>query len=50
VPGFELTDVRFEDTFTLLRYTRDEPIEVTPDELIAGHIDDSRRAAVLIER
>ena len=48
VPGFELTEVRFEDTFTLLRYTRPEPIQVTPDELIAGHID-SRRAAVLIE-
>jgi hypothetical protein len=50
VPGFELTETRFEDTFTLLRYTRSEPIQVTPAQLAAGHIAPSRRAAVLIER
>jgi hypothetical protein len=49
-PGFELTETRFEDTFTLLRYTAPEPIAVTPQGLIAAHIDFTRRAAVFVER
>jgi mannosyltransferase len=49
-PGFELTETRFEDTFTLLRYTAPEPVAVTPQGLIAAHIDFTRRAAVFVER
>jgi hypothetical protein len=49
-PGFELAETRFEDRFTLLRYTAPEPIRVTPDELIAAHFDSKRRAAVFLER
>jgi hypothetical protein len=48
-PGFELAETRFEDTFTLLRYTAPEPVEVTPDALAAAGIDFSRRPAVFVE-
>jgi len=49
-PGFSLVETRFDDTFTLLRYKSPTAITVTPNELIAGHIDFTRRAAVFVER
>ena len=49
VPGFEHAETRFEETFTLIRYTASDPIAVTPDQLVAGHIDFERRAAVFVE-
>jgi mannosyltransferase len=48
-PGFTLAETRFEDTFTLLRYTAPAPVAVTPEALIAAHIDFTRRAAVFVE-
>ncbi len=48
-PGFELVEKRFDETFTLLRYTSPEPVTVTPAELITKHIEFERRAAVLLE-
>ena len=48
-PGFELVDERFEETYTLLRYTAPEPVTVTPEGLIAAGIDFERRAAVFVE-
>jgi len=49
VPGFELTETRFDDGFTLLRYTASEPTAVTPDALVPAHIDPSRPAGVFVE-
>ncbi len=48
-PGFELAETRFEETFTLLRYTAPEPIPVTAEGLTAAHLDVMRRAAVFVE-
>jgi hypothetical protein len=48
-PGFTLTEERFEETFTLLRYTAAEPVTVTPEALIAAHVDLERRAGVFID-
>jgi mannosyltransferase len=48
--GFQLVETRFEETFTLLRYTAPAPAATTPAELIARHIDFERRAAVFVER
>ena len=48
-PGFTLTETRFEDTFTLLRYTAPEPLAVTPEALVGFGIDFTRRAAVFVE-
>ena len=49
-PGFELAEARFEETFTLLRYTAATPAPLTPDALVAAHIDHERPAALFIER
>lgn len=48
-PGFELVDERFDDTFTLLRYTSPQPVTVTPADLVTKHIEFERRAAVMLE-
>jgi hypothetical protein len=48
-PGFELAETRFEETFTLIRYTTPDPLAVTPAQLVAGHIDFERRAAVFVD-
>jgi hypothetical protein len=48
-PGFQLVEMRFEETFTLLRYTAPAPVAVTPDGLAGQHIEFERRAAVFVE-
>ena len=48
-PGFELVQKRFDETFTLLRYTSATPVHVTPAGLVGSHIEFERRAAVLLE-
>jgi hypothetical protein len=48
-PGFELVEIRFEDTFTLLRYQAPEPVMVIPVQLGAVHIELERRSAVFFE-
>ena len=47
--GFTLTETRFDETFTLLRYTAPEPVPVTPEALVAAGIDFSRPAKVFVE-
>ena len=49
-PGFELIETRFEETFTLLRYTSTAPANVTPAGLVPAHIDLERPAGVFVER
>lgn len=47
--GFTLVETRFEESFTLLRYTASAPVTVTPEELITKHVEFERRAAVMYE-
>jgi hypothetical protein len=49
-PGFTLAEARFEETYTLLRYTAPEPVRVTPGPLMNVGIDPDRRAAVFVGR
>ncbi len=48
-PAFHLVQTRFEETYTLLRYTSPTPAHVTPAGLVSKHIEFERRAAVLLE-
>jgi mannosyltransferase len=48
-PGFELVETRFEETYTILRYTSPTLANVTPAELAAQHVEFERRAAVFVE-
>ena len=47
--SFELAETRFEDTFTLIRYTAPEGVLLTRDQLAAAHFDRSRRAAAFAD-
>ena len=47
---FTLVEQHFEETYTLLRYLAPRGVLITPEQLIAAHIDLQRRAAVFIER
>jgi 4-amino-4-deoxy-L-arabinose transferase-like glycosyltransferase len=46
--GFTLAEARYEDTYTLLRYTAPGLVRVTPGPLMAVGIDPDRRAAVFV--
>ena len=48
-PEFTLVETRFEDTYTLLRYTAPAPVPFTPDWLMGARFDFRDRAAVFVE-
>ncbi len=48
-PGFELAETRFEDTFTLVRYTAPKPVLVTPAGLTAARLEPDQEAGVFVD-
>jgi len=47
--GFELVETRFEETFTLLRFTAPAPVAVTAAGLAATNVDPGRQSGVFLE-
>ena len=48
-PGFELEETRYEETFTLIRYTAPAPVTVTPQTLAAARLEPGLQAALFVE-
>ena len=48
-PGFELEETRFEETYTLIRYTAPAPVTVTPQMLAAARLEAGLQAALFVE-
>ena len=50
LPGFELAETRFEDSFTLLRYTAAAPVTIGPEALVPANLEPDEPPAVLVRR